>query len=287
VPNIIPVILCGGEGRRLRPLSTAEKPKPFHCFGRERSLFAEALLRCRAPFLDTRPIIVAARRHEALVRAELAAAARGATLVLEPCARNTCAAVIAGTLQALVRDGEALVLVVASDHVIAPVEAFQEAVQAAVSCAAGGHIVTFGVRPDHPSGEFGYVVPGEAIAGGTCHHVMQFREKPGHAEARALLARGALWNSGNFLAKAAVLAAAARMHAPENWQAVQQATAKGDRHDECLVLEPSAFSGARNTAVDVAVFEKAANVAVLPVSFHWRDVGTWAAVEAMAAAANP
>lgn len=281
--HIIPVILCGGEGRRLWPLSTPEKPKPFLCFGRERSLFAEALLRCKSALFDERPVIVAAARHEALVRGELAASATAAEVVLEPCARNTCAASLAGALLAMARIPDALVLVLAADQLIAPLDGFHAAIAEARSAAERGSIVTFGIMPAHPSPDFGYIVPGEALAGAACRAVRRFKEKPDVAQALALMAEGALWNSGNFLVRASLLCELARSLAPQVWTAVQGAVARAARSADCIVLNETDFAAAASVAVDVALLERSKNVAVLPLAVEWRDLGSWNALAESAA----
>jgi mannose-1-phosphate guanylyltransferase / mannose-6-phosphate isomerase len=203
-----------------------------------------------------------------------------ADLVLEPCGRNTCAAALAGALQAQAREPGAFVLVLASDQLIDPVLALHDAVREALACVALDYIVTFGVQPNHPSSDFGYVVPGAVIAGSNCQTVKLFVEKPDGPQAQALMAEGALWNSGNFLVRAAQFCATAAALAPASWQAVSKAFAAAARQADRIVLEVSAFAAAPREAVDVAILEKAGKVAVLPVSFQWCDLGTWAAVEA-------
>lgn len=276
--GIIPVILCGGEGRRLWPLSTPEKPKPFHSFGRARSLFAEALLRCEAALFDGCPVIVAAARHEALVRGELAGRAQPVELALEPCIRNTCAASLAGALLAMARDPEALILVLAADQLIAPLDGFHAAIAEARSAAELGYIVTFGIAPAHPSPDFGYIVPGEALAGGSCRAVRCFKEKPGAAHAMALMAEGALWNSGNLLVRASLLCDLAKSLAPQVWTAVRGAVARATRAGDRVMLNETDFAAAASLALDVALLERSGNVAVLPLALEWRDLGNWASV---------
>ncbi len=272
--EIIPVILCGGEGRRLWPLSHDSKPKPFlHLTGGKHNLFQETILRCRSAGITSRPIIVTAVDHEALVVESLQAINVAADIVLEPVRRNTAAAVFAGTLCAAARDSFATVLVLAADHEIHDAGGFGAAVRHAEQTARD-HLAIFGVKPTHAASNLGYIKPGVALSD-EVFRVQQFIEKPGSDVARQLIAEGCRWNSGNLLASADVIKAEAVAHASEAWRTVAssfekaQLSGSGARH-----LDEAEFGQAASISFDVAVLEKSRRVAVMPVDYAWRDLGT-------------
>ncbi len=275
--NVIPVILSGGSGTRLWPLSRASKPKQFLRFGRPNSLFQETVLRCRSAVFDPRPIIVGADAHRFLLAEDLRDISVEADILLEPVARNSCAAIVAGCLQALSRDPHAMVLALAADHFIPDAEAFSEAVAAACGDAERGLLVTFGITPRHPATGYGYIAPGPERHGAS-FAVQSFIEKPDQAAAARHIADGYLWNSGNFLFKAATFLNEAQRLAPEIVSAVRQAFEGASRDLDFLRLEPEAFAAAPPVSVDYAVMEKTSHAAVLPVSYQWSDVGSWGAV---------
>ena len=277
--RVVPVILSGGSGTRLWPLSRASKPKQFLRFGTARSLFQDTVLRCRAPLFDRRPIVVGAHDHRFLLAEDLQRIATDADILLEPVARNSCAAIAAGCLHALRRSPDAMVLALAADHHIPDAAAFAAAVETALPEAAAGRLVTFGIRPDRPATRYGYILPGERLE--TAHAVRRFVEKPAAGQAARHVAEGCLWNSGNFLFSAAAFLAELERLAPEVCAAVSQAHDRATVDLDFLRLDAAAFSASPAIAVDHAVMEKTDRAAVLAVDYAWSDVGSWDEVAAM------
>lgn len=274
--QVIPLILSGGSGTRLWPLSRASKPKQFLSFGAERSLFQETALRCSGGLFDPRPIVVGADGHRFLLAEDLMRAGISADILLEPAARNSCAAIAAGCLQAQKRSPDAMVLVLAADHHIPDAQAFAAAVSRGLEDARAGRLVTFGIRPDRPATSYGYILPGKRM--NEAHAVERFVEKPGDEQARQYLAEGYLWNSGNFLFSAAAFLDELKRLAPEICEAVSQAHEQARADLDFLRLDEKAFSRAPSIAVDYAVMEKTDRAAVLPVDYGWSDIGSWDAV---------
>lgn len=274
--GIIPAILSGGSGTRLWPLSRASKPKQFLVFGGERTLFQETVLRCAGEGFDPRPIVVGANPHRFLLAEDLQEIGASADILLEPVARNSCAAIAAACFQAKSRDPEALVLVLAADHHIPDAQAFRRAVMSARSSAEAGMLVTFGIKPDHPATGYGYIRPGKAA--GEPMPVEAFVEKPDAATAAGYVASGYLWNSGNFLFRAATFLEELEKLAPAIVDAVGKAWAGAVTDLDFRRLDEKAFANSPSISVDYAVMEKTDRAAVYPVSYAWSDVGSWHAV---------
>ncbi len=278
--EIIPLILCGGSGARLWPLSQADRPKQFLSLLGTTSLFAQALARCSGKGFSTKPIIVSAEAHAELVSKELCKAGRSADVVLEPVRRDSCAAVLVGSMVAMARDVDAVVLVAASDHYIPDDAAYRAAVVSACDAAEQGLIVTFGVTPTEPATGYGYIAPSRDSVGVATRRISSFKEKPDLENARCLVAEGCLWNSGNFLFRARELLEEARQLAPDVYDAVTQALAAAQSGPHGLALNKEALARSRRISFDVAIMEKTERAAVLPVNYVWRDLGTWDAVAA-------
>ena len=218
---IIPVILCGGAGVRLWPLSRAAKPKQFLKIGSDNSLFQQTLMRCSGSAFDARPIIVSGESQRFLIAEELRSIGREAEIMLEPLRRDSCAAVAAGCFAALKRSPDAMVLVLAADHHISETEKFASAVLQAQHDAIQGYLVTFGVQPRSAATGYGYIKPADYLRDGGSRIIEKFVEKPNRKTAQRYLKEGYLWNSGNFLFLASAFLSELKQHAPAVFEAVK------------------------------------------------------------------
>lgn len=272
--TIIPVILSGGAGTRLWPLSRAARPKQFLRFGSEHSLFQESVLRCRSGLFDPQPVVVGGYDHRFLLAEDLVDIGVEADILLEPVARNSCAAVAAGCLCALARSPDAVVLALPADHRVGDVDGFTAAVEEAAGAAEAGYLVTFGIRPEHATSAYGYILAGEERLGRAAP-VERFVEKPSKEVAERYIAEGYLWNSGNFLFRADAFLDELEKLAPAVLQAVMQAVEAADRDFDFVRLDGEAFRHAPSLAVDHAVMERTDRAAVLPVDYAWSDIGSW------------
>jgi mannose-1-phosphate guanylyltransferase / mannose-6-phosphate isomerase len=276
--QVIPVVLSGGAGTRLWPVSREETPKQFLKFGGKHTLLQETLVRCSGPPFFDRSIIVALAGQEALILPQTEELALRADIILEPARRDSCAAVLAGAIHARSINPDAMVLILAADHHIGDADAFRQAVAEASLAAADGAIVTFGVKPSYAATGYGYVLPGEPLAAESCFKLARFREKPARDVAEQYIAEGCLWNSGNFLARADVLQKNAQLHAPEVWSAVNDAYQRAHRNGQVLRPDASAYEESPRISFDYAIMEKTGDAAVKAVTYAWSDIGTWDSV---------
>jgi mannose-1-phosphate guanylyltransferase/mannose-6-phosphate isomerase len=276
---LIPLILSGGSGTRLWPVSRKNLPKQFLALAGKGTLFQQTIARTRQLPDVAAPIVVASEDHRFLAADQLLEAGiRDASIVLEPLARNTAPAIALGALQALQRDPEAMLLVLPADHLIGDTDAFVEAVRQAQPLAAQDWLVTFGIRPDRPETGFGYLRRAEAIDGHG-FRVGQFVEKPDLATAGSYLADGGYdWNSGMFLFKAARYLEELAAHAPAMLEAVRMAHAKATVDLDFVRIDRDAFARVPDDSIDYAVMEKTRRAAVIPVSCAWSDIGSWSAL---------
>lgn len=281
MPTIVPVILSGGSGTRLWPMSTPERPKQLLPLTADETMLQLTASRVAGEQFDA-PIVVASARHTEMIEDQLAAiGARPQLLILEPVGRNTAPAITLAALAA--PDPEASLLVMPSDHVIADVAAFRRAIEAALPMVEQGWLVTFGITPDTPETGYGYIKVGEEIGEGV-HRVDRFVEKPPLADAQAMLADGGYaWNGGIFLFRADAFLGALAQHEPAMLDAVRAAVAAGERAGTHLLPSAQLFAAAPSESIDYAVMEKADRVAVVPVAMGWNDVGSWDALHAMSA----
>lgn len=276
--TITPVILCGGSGTRLWPLSRKSYPKQFAAFLGGESLFQASARRLSGPVFAA-PIVITQSDFRFIVAEQLTAVGIDpGTILLEPEGRNTAPAVLAAALWLADRAPEALMLVAPSDHVIPDAVGFRRAVVAGLDAARAGDIVAFGIRPDRAETGFGYLEltgpPHGAVA-----KVVRFVEKPDAGRADALLEAGnALWNAGLFLGQARVIVAAFEMHAPQLIAPVRAAVSAAREDLGFLRLDPRAWSDVEAISLDYAVMEQAANLAVVPFDGGWSDLGSWEAV---------
>jgi mannose-1-phosphate guanylyltransferase / mannose-6-phosphate isomerase len=274
---IVPLIMCGGAGTRLWPSSRESRPKQFLPLFGKHSTFQNTLLRVADPALFGRPIIVTNGQYRFLVAEQLAEIGIEADILLEPMRRDSAPAIMAGATFALARGGDPVIVALAADHVVADNAAFAAACKTARDAAAGGRIVTFGIRPDRPATEYGYIRPGSKL-GGDVFAVDKFVEKPNKETAARYIADGYLWNSGNFVFQASVLLDEYSTFEAASADAVASAVGRAGRDLGFITLDAESFKLAAAKSIDYAVMEKTKRAAVVPVSYGWSDVGSWHAV---------
>lgn len=282
--KITPVILCGGSGTRLWPLSRSLYPKQFLKLTRDadHTLLEATLLRLGGQPQVSAPVILCNNDHRFLV-AEATRRTRldNATIILEPVARNTAPAIAIAALATLAEGPEAIIAVMPSDHVIRDEDAFREVVAAAAEVAAKGRLVLFGITPDCPHTGYGYIRRGATLSAfeGRAFEVARFAEKPDADTAEAYLADGGYsWNSGIFVLNAALYISELEARQPEI-VAAARAAFEGARSDlQFLRLEEEAFSASPSISIDYAVMEHTEKAAVIPVDMGWSDVGSWSSL---------
>jgi mannose-1-phosphate guanylyltransferase/mannose-6-phosphate isomerase len=275
--RIIPLIMCGGAGTRLWPASREVRPKQFLPLFGPRSTFQDTLQRVSDPTLFERPIVITNTAYRFMVLEQLNEIGIDADVLLEPARRDSGPALVAGATFAQVRDSEAVVLALAADHVVRDTAAFVAACRSGLAAADGGSIVTFGIEPERPATEYGYIRPGEPIAGGI-RAVAKFVEKPDPATAAEYIKAGYFWNSGNFMFRASVLLDEYRASDAASVSTVTNAVTRAGRDLGFVTLDPEAFGRATPISIDYAVMEKTSHAAVIPVACGWSDVGSWHAV---------
>jgi len=279
---IVPVILSGGSGTRLWPLSRASFPKQFLKVGMGRSLLQETALRVAGSGFAP-PLAVSNEQQRFLIAHHLLEAGRPASKVLlEPSPRNTGPAIAAACLYVM-REGDATVLILPADHVIANVAAFRKGVAAGVEHAETGSLVTFGIRPDRPHTGYGYIEAGRRIEGSSSeppgYAVRRFVEKPDQHTAEGYVKSGMhYWNSGIFLFRASAFLRELATLAPEMLEACREAVQGGSHDGGFFRLQAEAFERAPALAVDYAVMERTDAGVVVPVQMGWSDVGSWSAL---------
>ncbi len=271
--SITPVILCGGSGMRLWPLSRKSFPKQFVPLLGHKSLLQLTLE--RVSLLSEEVICVASEEYRFLVTEAMRASKVQGTVMLEPVARNTAAAM---AIAALASKPEDMLLFCPSDHHIPDAEAFALSIKQGVAAAKDSVIVTFGVSPTFPSTAYGYIRVG-AYRPDRTFNVEEFIEKPDHNRAETLLLSGnALWNAGIFLCSSQTLLSALERHAPDILEACQQAMNSATKDGSFVRPELQAFEACRSESIDFAVMEHCAVLAALPFASPWSDVGSWSAV---------
>jgi len=276
VHPIVPVILSGGSGTRLWPMSRPDMPKQFLSLTADETMLQLTAGRARGDRFGP-PIVVANAAHAAEVEAQLAAIdVEAEAVILEPIGRNTAPAIALAALAA--PQPEAALLVMPSDHVIADVAAFHAAVDAALPLVGDGWLVTFGIEPDAPETGYGWIQSGDEIAPGI-RLVARFVEKPPYDDAKTMLAAGGhAWNGGIFLFRADRYLDALAAHAPEMLHAAQAAMTDAVREGVRIMPQAEAFARSPADSIDYAVMEKADRVAVVPVAMGWSDLGSWDAL---------
>jgi mannose-1-phosphate guanylyltransferase/mannose-1-phosphate guanylyltransferase/mannose-6-phosphate isomerase len=273
VSVIHPVILCGGSGTRLWPVSRKAVPKPFLPLVSEETLFEQAVRRVAGDDRFAAPMVVAGAAHADLITAQLGQTP-GARLVIEPAAKNTAPAI---ALAAALLPEDAVMLVCPSDHHIADSAAFRAAALAAAALAREDWLVSFGIAADRPETGYGYLRRGEPLAGG--YAIRQFVEKPDLERAREYLASGEYsWNGGIFAFRAGHLLAELAAHRPEMARRVAEAVAGGKEEGARFHPAPEPFAAIEGDSIDYAVMENTARAAMVPADMGWSDIGNWAAL---------
>lgn len=277
--RIVPVIMSGGSGTRLWPLSTNARPKQFHALGGARSMIEEVAMRLSGSHGDIEflpPVVIANAAHGDLVESLLEASGiTPAAIALEPEGRNTAAAAaIAAMVAAEIAPG-AHVLLTPADHLVARPGDFIAAIRAATA-VVDDNIVTFGITPTAPETGYGYIRQDQALAPGV-HRIAAFKEKPDLATATRYLAEGGYsWNSGVFFFSPRVLLEEFSIAAADIRDGAREALSRARRNGVDILLDPAAFGAIRSEAVDRAVMEKTCRAAVVPCDIGWADVGSWA-----------
>ena len=278
--SIVPVILSGGSGTRLWPMSRGERPKQFLALTSDETMLQLTARRTPGAAGYAAPIVVGNAAHADVVETQLAAIGIDpAAVILEPMGRNTAPAI---ALAAIAAGADASpLLVMPSDHVIADVPAFHAAIAAALPLVEDGWLVTYGITPDAPETGYGWIKVGEGIAQGV-HRVDRFIEKPPLEAAQGMLGEGGhAWNGGIFLFRADRYLEVLGREAP-NMVAAAQAAMDQARHDGVRVWpDADAFAASPSDSIDYAVMEKARRVAVVPVAMGWSDLGSWDALDAI------
>jgi mannose-1-phosphate guanylyltransferase len=278
--TIVPVILAGGQGTRLWPMSRASRPKQFLPLMGVRSLYQETLARVSDPARYAAPVIVTNADYRFLVSEQAQELGITPTAVLlEPVARNTAAAIAAAAEFVAGKFGaDAVLHVLASDHAVTVDDNYRWSLDVAEAASRAGRLVTFGIAPTAPETGYGYIEAGAATGDGA-HAVARFVEKPDLARAEAMLAKGGYyWNSGTFMFAAGTFLAETASLAPETGSAAKAAVAEAKADLDFIRLDADAFATAPNISVDYAIFEKSAKVALVPVTYPWSDLGAWDAV---------
>ncbi len=278
--ELTPVLLCGGSGTRLWPLSRKSYPKQFTHLTGDRSLFQSTAQRLSGPGFAA-PVIVTNGDFRFVVTEQLSeVGVDPGTILIEPEGRNTAPAVLAAALHLAAQDPESVMLVAPSDHVMPDAAAFRAAVAAGMEAVKAGQIVTFGISPDRPETGYGYLQLATTPDGsGTAVALTRFVEKPDAQRAVEMLKDGSyLWNSGIFLFRAADILAAFKTHAPKLIAPVQAAVDDAKVDLGFLRLAPGPWSKAEDISIDYAVMEKSENLSVVPFTSGWSDLGGWDAV---------
>jgi len=278
--TVYPIILCGGTGTRLWPASRESMPKQFaRLVDAKTSTFQASLERVADASVFAKPTVIASAEARFIVAEQCGQLGIAADIVLEPQGRDSAAAVAVAALHAAAIDPQAVVLIMAADHVVPDTQAFVDAVKAAAVGARAGYTMTLGIEPTRPASDYGYIRRGAPIpeAAGAAR-VEKFVEKPTQAGAEALITDGALWNSGYFLFRADLMLAELEAFVPEVLEAARAALEAAVTDLDFVRLDGDAFARAPKISIDYAVMERTARAGVLPVSFAWSDVGTWDAV---------
>ena len=274
--KILPVIMCGGSGTRVWPESRESLPKQFIPLVGAESTFQMAM-EVLSDDLFEMPIVISNHAYRFLIGEQLLKMNRLAHIVLEPEARDSGPAVAVAAELAARMAPDTVVAVLAADHVVRDRQGFVALCRAAAAAARDGHIVTLGIKPNHPATGYGYIKPGAALGDGV-FELDRFVEKPDRPTAERYREQGFLWNSGNFFFRADVMQAELRAFEPAMLSAAADAVARSRVDLDFTVLDAESFAQATKKSIDYAVMERTRKAAVVPADIGWSDVGNWSAV---------
>jgi len=280
--EVFPVIMCGGAGTRLWPMSTKAKPKQFHNIVSELSMLQETIVRGRdaGAVKTAAPSFVCSSMHKDLVLEQCSDIGIAPhKVILEPLPKNTAAVAAAIALELESEESDKLVLLLPADHHITKVPEFWAAIHAGCESAVSGNIVTFGIQPEHPETGYGYIRGGDASEDGS-RGIIEFVEKPDLPTAEEYLEDGNYyWNAGIFLFRPKDMIAAFKAHAPDILASVEKALSEGKSVDALTYLDAVEFDKCRSESFDYAIMEKADNISLIgPIDIGWNDIGSWRAV---------
>lgn len=279
--DLIPVILSGGSGTRLWPLSRTSRPKQFMGLTEQSSLFQLTLNRIRGIVQgELSPIVVANNDHRFLVGEQCrAAGVKPYCILLEPVARSTAPAIASAAMAAQAQGADPVLLVLPSDHIFSDVHALESAFRVGYQSASEGCLVTFGIVPTHPETGFGYIKASHKLNQNSAVAVQQFIEKPDLVNAQNYIRDGSYaWNSGMFMFRASVFLEQLSLHNPDMLTACRKAWDNAKKDLEFIRLDEDAFASSPSCSVDYAVMEKTSKAVVVALDAGWSDVGGWSAV---------
>jgi mannose-1-phosphate guanylyltransferase/mannose-6-phosphate isomerase len=274
---IVPIILAGGTGTRLWPVSRDAMPKQFLAFSGPRTTYQETLLRVAHPMFAP-PVVITAADFRFFAQHQAEEIGVKANVIIEPMRRDSGPAIAAATMIAAQADAKAVVLALPADHIVPDADAFRATCDAGRAAALAGHIVNFGIAPTAPKTSYGYILPGDKIGDDGVHKAARFVEKPDAATAQTYAREGYLWNSGNFLFRADVLLDEMKRLQPAIVEAAAASIARAKRDLAFLRLDHDAFAAAPQISFDYAVMEKTGRAAVVRGDFPWSDIGSWDAL---------
>ena len=276
---LIPVIMAGGSGSRLWPLSRQAYPKQFLNLQGDHTMLQDTLARLNN-IEHGDPMVICNEDHRFTVAEQMRIQGKDSSdIILEPVGRNTAPAVALAAFRAVEKDNNATLLVLAADHAIKHPNAFLDAVKSAQPLAAENYLVTFGIVPTSPETGYGYIKQGQVIKGATGHLVDRFVEKPNLTTAKDYVSTGNyLWNSGMFLFKASQYLEELKQYRPEIYQACELACQQTSMDLDFVRVDPVAFEACPDESIDYAVMENTERAAVVPLDCGWSDVGSWSAL---------
>jgi mannose-1-phosphate guanylyltransferase/mannose-6-phosphate isomerase len=275
---LVPVILCGGSGTRLWPLSRESFPKQFLRLQGDHSLLQQTLLRCEG-LCDVSPLLLSGEASRHIITEQLAEiGAHDAMLMLEPTQRGTAPALACAALQLMRTHGDALMLVLPSDHIMRDAEAFRRAVHKATLAAREGLLMTFGIPPTAPETGYGYLRAGAALAEDT-YRIVAFHEKPDRNTAQHLIDSGhCYWNGGMFVFRCSQLIDELEQHAPSVMQACHDTLETSSMDGSCVRLDAQTYTTSPDLSIDYALMERTSYAAMVVLDAGWSDIGSWASV---------